>query len=255
MIVPAPASRAPCSAFRPTAPQPITSTLAPGSTLAFRTTAPTPVITPQPMMQARSNGISLGTGDRARLGHDRVLAHGSRSPSSGAPARRRGACASVPSSSMPLRLVARERLAQDRQVALAVEAVAAVRVPGADDVVARLHRGHGRARPPRPRPRPRGRARSAADRRASPGSPRGRCGTGRWRAPRPARRRAASGAISSVSRVSGSPTLLRTAARNFMRSLRGLGVEQGVRFRIRDRIVVEAGVACRCRSGRGRFAG
>ena len=38
----------------------MTSTLAPGSTLALRTTAPTPVMTPQPMMQARSNGISLG---------------------------------------------------------------------------------------------------------------------------------------------------------------------------------------------------
>ena len=59
MIVPAPARRAPCSTLRPTAPQPITSTLEPGSTLALRTAAPTPVITPQPMMQARSNGISF----------------------------------------------------------------------------------------------------------------------------------------------------------------------------------------------------
>ena len=37
------------------------ATLAPGSTCALRTAAPTPVITPQPMMQARSNGISFGT--------------------------------------------------------------------------------------------------------------------------------------------------------------------------------------------------
>jgi len=47
--------------LRPTAPQPITSTLDPGSTCAFLTAAPTPVITPQPMMQARSNGISFET--------------------------------------------------------------------------------------------------------------------------------------------------------------------------------------------------
>ena len=61
MIVPAPASRAPCTAFRPTAPQPITATEAPASTGATRVAAPTPVITPQPIRQARSNGISFGT--------------------------------------------------------------------------------------------------------------------------------------------------------------------------------------------------
>jgi hypothetical protein len=51
----------PCSALRPTAPQPITATEAPGATFASRTAAPTPVITPQPIRQARSNGISFGT--------------------------------------------------------------------------------------------------------------------------------------------------------------------------------------------------
>ena len=61
MTVPAPASRAPCSALRPTAPQPITATDAPASTRASRTAAPTPVITPQPIRQALSNGISFGT--------------------------------------------------------------------------------------------------------------------------------------------------------------------------------------------------
>ena len=37
------------------------ATLAPASTLAMRAAAPTPVITPQPIRQARSNGISSGT--------------------------------------------------------------------------------------------------------------------------------------------------------------------------------------------------
>ena len=40
----------------------MTTTLEPAATLALRTAAPTPVITPQPMMQARSNGMSFGTG-------------------------------------------------------------------------------------------------------------------------------------------------------------------------------------------------
>ena len=61
MIVPAPASPAPWIAFSPTAPQPITATEAPGCTGATRVAAPTPVITPQPIRQARSNGISRGT--------------------------------------------------------------------------------------------------------------------------------------------------------------------------------------------------
>ncbi len=62
MILPAPTSRAPCRALRPTAPHPITTTLAPAGTLALRTTAPTPVITPQPMMHARSKGMAFGIG-------------------------------------------------------------------------------------------------------------------------------------------------------------------------------------------------
>src|SRR5690349_7060330 len=43
---------------------------------------------------------------------------------------------------MAARLVEGEGLAQDRLVTLAVEAMAAMRVPRADDVVASLHRGH-----------------------------------------------------------------------------------------------------------------
>ena len=45
------------------------------------------------------------------------------------------------------RLVAGERLAQDRLVALAIKAVAAVRIPRAHHVVARLDRGDIRAHP------------------------------------------------------------------------------------------------------------
>ena len=50
------------STLRPTAPHPKTATLEPGETFATRATAPTPVITPQPIRQARSNGMSLETG-------------------------------------------------------------------------------------------------------------------------------------------------------------------------------------------------
>jgi len=46
------------TADSPTPPQPITATVAPGSTLAALNTAPTPVITPQPTSAARSSGIS-----------------------------------------------------------------------------------------------------------------------------------------------------------------------------------------------------
>ena len=62
MIGPALASRAPWITFKPTAPQPITTTEEPGATWALRTAAPTPVMTPQPMRQARSKAISFGTG-------------------------------------------------------------------------------------------------------------------------------------------------------------------------------------------------
>ena len=58
MIRSAPASAAPLTADSPTPPQPITATVAPGSTLAALNTAPTPVITPQPTSAARSSGMS-----------------------------------------------------------------------------------------------------------------------------------------------------------------------------------------------------
>ena len=58
MMRSAPASAAPLTAESPTPPQPITATVAPGSTLAALNTAPTPVITPQPTSAARSSGMS-----------------------------------------------------------------------------------------------------------------------------------------------------------------------------------------------------
>ena len=57
----APASTAPCTAFRPTPPVPITTTLLPGWTPAVLMTAPTPVITPHASSAALSSGISAGT--------------------------------------------------------------------------------------------------------------------------------------------------------------------------------------------------
>ena len=61
MMRSAPASAAPLTAERPMPPQPITATVAPGSTLAALKTAPTPVMTPQPTSAARSNGMSSST--------------------------------------------------------------------------------------------------------------------------------------------------------------------------------------------------
>ena len=51
----------PCTADSPTAPQPITSAVSPQRSAAIRVAAPTPVITPQPINAARSNGIAAGT--------------------------------------------------------------------------------------------------------------------------------------------------------------------------------------------------
>ena len=112
------------------------------------------------------------------------------------------------------RLLARERLAQDRLVALAVEAVAAVRIPRRDDVIAGPRPASPRRRRPRRCRRLRGRARSAADRRGCPAM------TSRSVWHRPLARfltstsPGASGAIVTCSIVSGVPTAARTAARN-----------------------------------------
>lgn len=62
MTWPAPAMRAPWMVDRPTPPQPSTATDSPGCTWATFSTEPTPVITPQPRMQARSSGTVAGSG-------------------------------------------------------------------------------------------------------------------------------------------------------------------------------------------------
>ena len=54
----APATTEPLSALRPTPPVPKTATVLPGSTFAVRSAAPKPVVTPQPISEARSSGMS-----------------------------------------------------------------------------------------------------------------------------------------------------------------------------------------------------
>ena len=61
MMRDAPAIAAPFTADSPMPPQPITATVAPGSTFAAWNTAPTPVITPQPTSAQRSSGTSSRT--------------------------------------------------------------------------------------------------------------------------------------------------------------------------------------------------
>ena len=68
MMRDAPAIAAPFTADRPMPPQPITATVAPGSTFAAWNTAPTPVITPQPT-SARDRA------ERRRDLHHRMLVH------------------------------------------------------------------------------------------------------------------------------------------------------------------------------------
>ncbi len=54
----APAMRQPWMTLMPTPPQPITTQVEPGVTLAVLMAAPTPVVTPQPMSEAMSKGTS-----------------------------------------------------------------------------------------------------------------------------------------------------------------------------------------------------
>ena len=58
MIRPAPASRAPITAPRPTSPQPKTATVEPGSTCAVFSAAPIPVDRPQAKGAQPSSGAS-----------------------------------------------------------------------------------------------------------------------------------------------------------------------------------------------------
>ena len=64
----APASRAPWTTERPTAPQPMTATLAPSGTRAVSSTDITPVATAQPSRQACSDGSSAGIFTAAAAG-------------------------------------------------------------------------------------------------------------------------------------------------------------------------------------------
>ena len=57
---PAALRAAPCTAFRPMPPMPITATVSPGRTLARLRTAPIPVTTPHPTRQAALKGTSSG---------------------------------------------------------------------------------------------------------------------------------------------------------------------------------------------------
>ena len=62
MILPAPTSPAAWIVFRPMPPQPNTTTVEPGGTLARLTTEPKPAITPQLTRQTTSSGASLRIG-------------------------------------------------------------------------------------------------------------------------------------------------------------------------------------------------
>ena len=54
----APAAAAPCTAFMPTPPVPMTTTFSPGRTSATLVAEPQPVVTPQPTSAATSSGMS-----------------------------------------------------------------------------------------------------------------------------------------------------------------------------------------------------
>jgi len=66
-------------AGEPDAPRPKTAIAAPVSTRARFSTAPTPVMTPQPISAARSNGTRASIGIAALLADDRVLTNLTRS--------------------------------------------------------------------------------------------------------------------------------------------------------------------------------
>ena len=143
MILAAPARRAPCTAASPTAPQPITITVSVCPMRAMLSAAPTPVITPQPMRQARSNGSSLGTAIACCSG---TMQYSPKAPRnirclSSAPSARPRLALAVELDG--LRSLGEIVLAQDRQVAVAIEAVAAMRVPGQDDMIALPELSHG----------------------------------------------------------------------------------------------------------------
>jgi hypothetical protein len=91
--------------------------------------APTPVITPQPIKQARSNGISFRNRNSLLIGHDAVFAE--RSQKHQLPKRaaigQHGAIFAI--KRQRLRPFVEILLAQDRCVAVAIKAMPAVRIP------------------------------------------------------------------------------------------------------------------------------
>jgi hypothetical protein len=64
----APRKRAPIIVDRPTPPDPTTTTLEPGCTLARTMAAPRPVLTPQASPHTTSSGASVRTGVTKRSG-------------------------------------------------------------------------------------------------------------------------------------------------------------------------------------------
>ena len=171
----APATRAPWMAEMPTPPQPNTTTVEPGSTLAVLMAAPTPVMTPQPISEAISSGTEASIGTTACCGQDDLLGEG---PGAGEPEDRLAVDAEVRGHDR----VDLDGRAQVRRLAVDAEgAQPAGRAPGHDDVVAHLDVGDALAdlgdhpcalvarAPPAPAA---GWCRS---------SPRGPSGTRRWR--------------------------------------------------------------------------
>ena len=127
--------RAPWMAEMPTPPQPNTTTDEPGSTLAVLMAAPTPVVTPQPISEAISNGTSSSILTAACSG---IVVYSAKVP---APAKPKIGVS-------PSREAGHERRAEldlghrwgDWRVD-AVDALPARRRPGDDHVVALGHRG------------------------------------------------------------------------------------------------------------------
>ena len=213
MIAPAPASRAPCTAARPTAPQPITITLSPCAIAPRLSAAPTPVMTPQPIRQARSNGISFGTGMACWSGTMQYSPNDPRNISCCklAAVGQRGAAFAVERTR--LRPFAEIFLAQDRRIAVAIKAMPAMRIPRQHDMVADLHAARLPDRLARRRRRPRAQARSASDSAAIPRSLPDRYGKGPPREFAPARSVGFKAAAVTVSTDNGVCAACSTAAR------------------------------------------
>ncbi len=138
MIGEQPASRAPWMEFKPTPPQPMTTTLEPALTFAVLTTAPIPVSTPQAMRAALSSAHVVR--DRHRLG---LVDHHPLGEGAGAqPVDERLAVAVVQRGCA----IEREHLlAEHRRAFGAGRAEAAIADQRRDDMIAGLEAGHARA--------------------------------------------------------------------------------------------------------------